>query len=266
MTMKMSPAKTIDEYLRALPEDVRMALEKLYKAIKSAAPDAEEVISYGMPAFKHHGMLVYFAAFKDHCSFFPGSSQIVQLYDELKSFKTSKGTIQFTIDKPLPVALVKKIVRARMEENEARQSARVVSKTGAKKSARTAIKINKSGKTTDEVQVSEYMSKLKGGHKNDIEEVRKLIKKANSKLSERIKWNAPSYYYKQDIVTFGPYKTHKLLLVFHHPAVVKVKSGLLQGDYKDRRLVYFKDSAEAAKNRRELARIINEIIKQIDKQ
>ena len=94
---------------------------------------------------------------------------------------------------------------------------------------------------------------------------RKIIKTGAPKLSERIKWNAPSYYYKEDIVTFGPYKTHKLLLVFHHPAVVKVKSALLQGDYKDRRLVYFKDSAEATANKKELTRIINEIIKFIDK-
>jgi len=266
MAMKMSPAKTIDEYLNALPEDVRKTLDKLYKAIKSAAPNAEELISYGMPAFKHHGMLVYFAAFKNHCSFFPGSSQIVQLYDELKSFKTSKGTIQFTVEKPLPVSVVKKIVKARMEENEAKQSARIVSKAAVKKTDRAAVKISKPGKPTEEAQVNEYMSKLKGEHKKEIEAVRKLIMKSSSKLNERIKWNAPSYSYKQDIVTFGPYKTHKLLLVFHHPAVVKIKSELLQGDYKDRRLVYFKDSEEAVKNKKELARIINEVIKQIDQQ
>ena len=94
--------------------------------------------------------------------------------------------------------------------------------------------------------------------------MRKIIKAANGKLSERIKWNAPSYYYKDDIVTFGPYKTHKLLLVFHHPAVVKITSALLEGDYKDRRLVHFKDRADAEKNKNELSRIINEIIKQID--
>ncbi|MEI9810903.1 MAG: hypothetical protein WDO16_25175 [Bacteroidota bacterium] len=80
-----------------------------------------------------------------------------------------------------------------------------------------------------------------------------------------MKWNAPSYYYKEDIVTFGPYKTHKLLLVFHHPFVVKIKSPLLEGNYKDRRLVYFKNKAEAEKNKKELSRIINEIIKLVDK-
>jgi len=264
--MKYVTAKTIDEYLETLPEKERIVLYKLRKVIKSVAPKAEELISYGMPAFRYYGMLVYFAAFKNHCSFFPGSSSIIKLYDELKSFKTSKGTIQFTTDKPLPVTIVKKIVKARMEENEARQSARVASKASVKNIAKAAVKVSKPGKPTEEAQVSEYMSKLKGEHKKEIEAVRKLIKKASSKLNERIKWNAPSYYYKQDIVTFGPYKAHKLLLVFHHPAVVKVKSSLLQGDYKDRRLIYFKDSEEAEKNKKELARIINEVIKQIDQQ
>lgn len=265
MAMKMSPAKTIVEYLNALPDDVRTVLEKIHSTIKSVAPDAEELISYGMPGYKYYGPLVYMAAFKDHCSFFPGSSQIIKLFDELKEYRTSKGTIQFTVDKPLPASLIKKIVKARMAENEAKHAARQIKKVPKKivniKPRELSPAISK-----EENQVLDYMKKLKVEHKKEIEVVRKLIKKANSKLIERIKWNAPSYYYKQDIVTFGPYKTHKLLLVFHHPAVVKVKSELLQGDYKDRRLVYFKDSEEAEKNKKELARIINEIIKQIDRQ
>jgi len=130
--MKMIPKsqlpKTVDQYLEVLPEDVQTVLSKLRATIKSVAPTAEELISYGMPGYKYKGPLVYFAAFKNHCSFFPGSSQIIKLYDELKSFKTAKGTIQFTINKPLPMALVKKIVKARMQENETRQ----VSKLGKK--------------------------------------------------------------------------------------------------------------------------------------
>lgn len=122
--MKMIPKsqlpKTVDEYLSALPEEIRSVLIHLRKTIKSTAPKAEEVISYGMPGYKYYGALVYFAAFKNHCSFFPGSSQVIKLYEELKSFKTAKGTIQFTIDKPLPATLVKKIVKARMKENEER--------------------------------------------------------------------------------------------------------------------------------------------------
>jgi uncharacterized protein YdhG (YjbR/CyaY superfamily) len=123
-------AHTVDEYLAALPDAERNILEKVRAAIKSAAPKAEEIISYGMPGYKYKGPLVYFAAFKNHCSFFPGSSQIIKLYDELKAFKTAKGTIQFTGDKPLPTALIKKIVKARMHENEARQVAKQVKKPG----------------------------------------------------------------------------------------------------------------------------------------
>ena len=264
--MKTTPANNIDDYLSTLPEKVRLVLEKLRRTIKSVAPNAEEVISYGMPGFKYHGPLVYFAAFKDHCSFFPGSSQIVHLHDELKAYKASKGTIQFTMAKPIPVSLVKKIVKARMEENEARHRAKPISKASAKKSIKSPIKIGKTSKPTDDEQVSIYLSKLKGDQKNDIGIVRELIRRSSATLKERIKWNAPSYYYKQDIVTFGPYKNHKLLLVFHHPAVVRIKSELLQGDYKDRRLVYFKNGAEAEKNKKELTRIILTIIKQIDHQ
>ncbi len=135
MIPKSQLPKTVDEYLDKLPEEVRTLLAKLRATIKSTAPKAEEVISYGMPGYKYKGPLVYFAAFKNHCSFFPGSSQIIKLYDELKSFKTAKGTIQFTTDKPLPSAIVKKIVKARMQENEARQLAKQ-SKKPAKKVTR----------------------------------------------------------------------------------------------------------------------------------
>jgi uncharacterized protein YdhG (YjbR/CyaY superfamily) len=112
------PIKNTDTYLATQPEEVRIVLEKLRHTIKIAAPDAEELISYGMPAFRYHGMLVYFAAFKNHCSFFPGNSGLVQsMQDELKSYKTAKGTIQFTVEKPLPAGLVTKIVKARIKEN-----------------------------------------------------------------------------------------------------------------------------------------------------
>lgn len=110
--------KDIDSYLAAVPQDMKPVLEKLRHAIKQAAPEAEEVISYGMPAFKYHGMLVYFAAFKNHCSFFPASGLLIkEMATELAAYKTSKGTIQFTIDKPLPAALVKKMVKMRVKQN-----------------------------------------------------------------------------------------------------------------------------------------------------
>jgi uncharacterized protein YdhG (YjbR/CyaY superfamily) len=112
--------QTVDAYLAALPEEARATLEKIRKTIKAAAPKATEGISYQMPMYKQHGMLVGFAAFKDHCSLFPGAKPVATYKDELKAYKTSKGTIRFPIGKPLPAALVKKLVKARIDENEAR--------------------------------------------------------------------------------------------------------------------------------------------------
>ena len=115
-------AKDIDEYLAGVPEPARSTLNRIRIAIRSAAPpEAIETISYGMPAFKYKGLLLWFAAFTDHCSLFPGASIIEAFKNELKDFSTSKGTIRFTTDKPLSTALVKKIVKARVEENESRK-------------------------------------------------------------------------------------------------------------------------------------------------
>jgi uncharacterized protein YdhG (YjbR/CyaY superfamily) len=119
----MDRPKTIDEYLSTVPEDKRRALQKLREQIRAAAPEATEAISYSMPAFKFKGNLVSFAAFKDHCSLFPMSVEAIEAFgDELKDYRTSKGTLRFTPDKPLPAALVKKLVKARMRENEAKSS------------------------------------------------------------------------------------------------------------------------------------------------
>lgn len=109
---------TVDEYLAVLPEDQRIALKHLRAVIQQCAPKAEEYISYGMPAYKFHGPLVYFAAFKNHCSFFPGGGKAVDLLaEELKPYRTSKGTLQFTPDQPVPDDLIRKIVEKRIEEN-----------------------------------------------------------------------------------------------------------------------------------------------------
>ncbi|HEY2976198.1 MAG TPA: DUF1801 domain-containing protein [Pyrinomonadaceae bacterium] len=113
---------TVDDYLAALPEEARATLEKIRKTIKAAAPKATEVISYQMPMYKYHGLLVGFAAFKNHCSFFPGAKPMATYKDELKAYKTAKGTIRFPIGKSLPAALVKKLVKARIAENEKRLS------------------------------------------------------------------------------------------------------------------------------------------------
>ena len=117
-------AKDVDEYLASFSEEVRIALEQVRSAIRAAAPGSTERISYGMPMYYYHGMLVGFAAFKDHLSFFPGPAVIKRYEADLKNYETSKGTIRFHVDKPLPSSLIRKLVKARIEVNDARLKAR----------------------------------------------------------------------------------------------------------------------------------------------
>src|SRR5882724_12594736 len=114
--------RTIEEYLAGVSADQQIALEKLRKIIHAVAPKVEECISYGIPAFRLNGRsLVFFGAWANHCAFYPGSSNALRKFrDELRNFQTSKGTLRFSPDKPVPVALVKKLLKARIAENSAR--------------------------------------------------------------------------------------------------------------------------------------------------
>lgn len=113
--------KTVDEYLDMQEPEIRSALEKLRKTIRSAAPQAEEIISYQIPSYKYNGALVHFAAFKDHCSFFVVNKQLLKDFEkELQPYKTSGTTIHFTPENPLPPILVKQIVKIRIEQNQYR--------------------------------------------------------------------------------------------------------------------------------------------------
>ena len=113
--------RTIDEYLADVKPDHRKTLQKLRQTIQTAAPNAEECISYGIPAFSLNGrLLVFFAAWANHCAFYTGSAALKNFRNELRNFRTSKGTIRFSPDKPLPVVLVKKLVKTRIAENNDR--------------------------------------------------------------------------------------------------------------------------------------------------
>jgi uncharacterized protein YdhG (YjbR/CyaY superfamily) len=112
-------AQLVDQYLRGTSEPARTTLQKVRAIIRSVRPaDATEGISYGIPTFKYKGMLASFAAFSDHCSLFPGAGPTLKFKNELKNFETSKGTIRFARDRPLPAALLKKMVQARIAEKE----------------------------------------------------------------------------------------------------------------------------------------------------
>jgi uncharacterized protein YdhG (YjbR/CyaY superfamily) len=114
-------AETVDDYLAAVPQDARAALEALRGTIRGAAPEATETISYQIPTFKDHGPLVAFAAFENHCGFYVMSPEVMRAHAaDLKGYETGKGSIRFAADKPLPAALVRKLVKARLAENKSR--------------------------------------------------------------------------------------------------------------------------------------------------
>jgi len=114
---KVSAWKTVEGYLAAVPEPARTTLNKVRATIRSVVPaETEEVLNYRIPAFRYKKVLVWYAAFSDHCSLFPTPSVIAQFKEALKDYQIAKGTIQFPVDKPLPAALLKKIVKARLDQ------------------------------------------------------------------------------------------------------------------------------------------------------
>jgi uncharacterized protein YdhG (YjbR/CyaY superfamily) len=117
MTTPKKAFKNIDEYIATFPKNVQSILEELRQTIRESAPEAEEAISYQMPTFKLNGNLVWFAAFKNHIGFYPKTSVIEAFKEELSNYEVSKGTIRFSLNKPIPFDLVKKIVKYRVKEN-----------------------------------------------------------------------------------------------------------------------------------------------------
>ena len=107
----------VDHYVASQPEAIQDRLEQLRRTIKAAAPEAEETISYGMPFYKLKGRLVYFAAHQHHIGLYPMASGIANFQKELSKYQTSKGTVQFPFDKPMPIGLIKKIIQFRVKEN-----------------------------------------------------------------------------------------------------------------------------------------------------
>jgi uncharacterized protein YdhG (YjbR/CyaY superfamily) len=127
-TMKAAQAKNIDEYIEGFPKQVQEILEKLRVTIREAAPEAEETINYAIPTFTLKGNLVHFAAFKNHIGFYPAPSGIEAFKKELSVYEGAKGSVQFPIDKPLPLGLITKIVKFRVKENLERTKSKVKKK------------------------------------------------------------------------------------------------------------------------------------------
>ncbi len=252
--------KTVDQYIAGFPPAVKKQLEQIRKTIRANAPEAVEGLGYGMPGFKYMGKpLVYFAGYAGHIGFYATPTGHEEFKKELAGYKSGKGSVQFPLSEPMPLALIKKIVLFRVKENE--------NMVAAKKKSKPVPEKKKDAKPSpaakEAAQVTAWLEKQEPAVRKEINAVRKLIKKAAPSLNERIKWNAPSYYTTVDLFTFGPYRNNRILLVFHHPGIVKIKSPLLEGTFKDRRLVYFNNSKEAAKQEKELSGIIQQLLKTI---
>jgi uncharacterized protein YdhG (YjbR/CyaY superfamily) len=115
--MERKQFAAIDEYIRSFPKEIQKLLKEIRDAIKNAAPEATEKISYQIPTYYLNGNLVHFAAFKNHIGFYPTSSGIAAFKDELKEYNSAKGSVQFPLDKPMPIDLIKRIVKFRVLEN-----------------------------------------------------------------------------------------------------------------------------------------------------
>jgi len=140
MIMEKKSFKNVDQYISGFPENVSARLEEMRATIKKAAPEAEEGISYQMPAYKYLGIVLYFAGYKNHIGFYPTASGIEAFKNELSKYKGAKGSVQFPLDKPLPLALISKIVKFKLKENIRKAESNTESKSMKKKTTLNNIK------------------------------------------------------------------------------------------------------------------------------
>ncbi len=262
---------TIDEYLANVGEEKRCALEKLRKAIRAAAPQAEECISYQLAAFRQKKMLVGFGATSKHCAFYLFSGSLVEKFPkELQGYDTSKGTIRFSADKPLPATLVRKLVKARLAENAAEENPNVATKppTTTKRTTKPlAAGSQKDGEVTAFLKVLDHPLKPL------VQALRKIILGVSPKIQEGIKWNAPSFRTQEYFATFHLHAKDQVRLILHKGAKPKAAStkakpiadpaNLLHWLGKDRCMVTFKTAREVKSARVALESVLRAWIKQL---
>ncbi len=247
------PAKDPDAYLAALSADKRATLEKVRKAIRAAAPEAKEGMSYGMPAFILGKPIAGYSASAQHCSYFPMSGAVTSaLESELKAYEVSKGGFRFPIGKPPPAALIKKLVNARLAEIEAAAPKKKV----AKKAAPTAA----------------FDSSDHPLHK-EIDAARRIILGASPAISEGIKWNAPSFRTEKNwFATIHLRSTESLTIILHlgaktRPDLKAFKiadpDGLMKWLGKDRAMLSLGKGRDIARHRAALDAIVRAWIRQL---
>ncbi|HEX3151109.1 MAG TPA: DUF1801 domain-containing protein [Gemmataceae bacterium] len=253
--------KTFDDYLAALSDDKRAALEIVRKAVHAAAPGAEEYIGYGLAVFRLNGKpLVALGAGANHCAFYPMSGKTVEAHQDLLSqYDTSKGTIRFPATKPLPAALVRKLVKARIAENDGQGA-----KTKPKKQA------DKTSTTRTDPEVDAWMTKLRHPRKSDLEALRQLLLGVSSTIQEGFKWNSPSFRTADYFATINVSGKDFLRLILHTGA--KAKGMTMQGSVadpaglvhwlsKDRGMVTIDDTKDLTAKRKAVVAIIRDWVR-----
>lgn len=246
-------AKDADAYLAKLSADKRATLEKVRKAIRAAAPHADEGLSYGMPAFIQGKPIAGYNASANHCSYFPMSGSVTaMLADDLKAYKVSKGGFRFPIGKPPPATLIRKLVKARLAEIEAPKRA-------------PAKKVDS--------DVEALLRGLKHPLKKEIEAVRLIILSASPTVSDGVKWNAPSFRTEKDwFATINLRSKESVQVILHLGAKARPdmkafsvadRSGLMKWLGKDRAMVTLGSGRDIPKNRKALEVILRAWIKHV---
>ena len=256
----------VDKYIAGFPEETQKLLEEVRSTIRNTVPEAEEKIGYGIPTFTLNGNLVHFAGYKNHIGFYPAPQGLEAFKEELSKYKGAKGSVQFPLDQPLPLDLIIKMVKYRVEKNLEKPAAKIKKKESAK-----------SEKLSDEEQVSAHIKKLEPELGKIVEKIRQIILSTDKEIAEQIKWNNPSFYYSGEMKPFDPkeYKRdivvmnlHKgrIMLVFPSGAKINDTSGLLEGKYKDgRKTVIFKDLEDVKSKEKALKDVIKEWLKLVEK-
>ena len=247
----------IKEYIKSFPLEVQEILEQIRKTIKESSPETEETINYGIPTFKLKGAnLVNFAGYKNHIGFYATPTGHEKFKEELSEYVQGKGSVQFPLDKPMPFKLITKIVEFRTQET--------LEKLNTTKSG-------KSKKKLPEIDsVDDFVKSLNHPLEKEINQLRKIIIEANKDLSEIIKWNAPSYCFKnEDRITLRIHPPKNIQIIFHCGAKVRVasdskiiqdKKGMLKWATNNRAIATFSGMEEINKNAKELKLIINDWI------
>lgn len=265
-TSKAAP-KDIDAYIAIYPRDVQEVLQKVRATIRKAAPEAEEAISYQMPTFKLGGNLVHFAAFKEHIGFYPTPSGITKFAKQLAPYAGGKGSLRFPLDKPMPYDLIAQVVKFRVAEQLASQKAKG---NGRVKSAAGQVKPASATSKGAENEVDRFLANLRHPRKADIETVRAVILGADKRISEHVKWNAPSFVLQDDFATMKLQPANTVQVVLHRGAKRKAGAitvadpkGLLKWAAKDRAVVTFADAKDIQGKKAAFTAILKQWIKQL---